>query len=177
MTLEVDRTDTAAALELTVTKDPDGGVTGLLPTVAIRQLPSTNSYLDWNDNTFKTSGWTTKYAVMTEVERGHYHKTFNVNALGLTSGTKLFAEYNVDNGSTVKGAGSELIVVSDLRADTTFVRKMHTNRLEESAGATGLLRLYDDDGSTVLKTWGLTDETGGSIPTATSVPAKRGQSF
>lgn len=177
MTTEVDRTDTAVALELTVTKDPDGGVTGLTPTVAIRQLPSTTSYLDWNDNTFKTSGWTTKYATMSEVERGHYHKTLNVNALSLAAGTKLFAEYHVDNGSTVKGEGSELIIVSDLRPNTTLVRKMATNRLEETAGATGLLKLYDDDGATVLKTWGLTDEIGGAIPTAVSSPAKRGQSF
>lgn len=174
--LEFDRTDTAAGLELTVTKDPTGGVTGLTPTVAIRLLPTTDSYLDFNDGTFRTSGWGTKFATMSEVGRGHYHRTLNVASLALASGTKLVAEYHFD-GSGLVGDTSEMLVISNLRADTALARKMVTNRLEETSGATGLLKLYDDDGSSLLKTWGLTDESGGAIAATSGTPAKRGAGY
>src|SRR5438034_1152464 len=113
--IEVDRIDTALPLQLTVDKDGLGGVTGLSPTVALRQIPTTNSYLDWNDMTFKTSGWTTKYKVMSEIENGNYQQMLDVSTLVVTVGDKLSAEYNVDDGGLIKGESSDVLVISELR--------------------------------------------------------------
>ncbi len=49
-----------------------------------------------------------------------------------------------------------------------------TNRLEESAGSPGLLKLYADDAVTPLKTWQLRDGAGNAVTAATGAPAKRG---
>ncbi len=52
-----------------------GGQTGLTPTVAIRAALTTNLYLDFNDLTFKTSGFTTRDADLTEIADGRYVRT------------------------------------------------------------------------------------------------------
>ena len=49
-----------------------------------------------------------------------------------------------------------------------------TNRLEESAGSPGLLKLYADDATTLLLTWQLRDGSGGAVTASTGAPAKRG---
>lgn len=54
-----ERTESAAPVEIFI--DRNGGVTGLTVQVAVRDGDTTNSYLDWNDLTFKTTGWTTQY--------------------------------------------------------------------------------------------------------------------
>lgn len=166
-------TMTAAPLDLTV--DRQGGVTGLAPTVALRDT-ATNGYLDWGDATFKTSDWATKYAVMSAVERGHYQRTLNLSATpAIVAGMVLVAEYHVDNGAGVVGDAHDYVVVeSDQAADVALLRKALTNRLEEASGNPGALRLYDDDGATVLKTWPLRDEGGGAVLPAVGTPARRG---
>lgn len=49
-----------------------------------------------------------------------------------------------------------------------------TNRLEETAGSPGLLKLYADDGTTLLKTWQLRDGSGGAVTASSGAPARRG---
>lgn len=49
-----------------------------------------------------------------------------------------------------------------------------TNRLEETAGNPGTLRLYADDGTTVAKSWQLRDAANGAVTAQTGAPAKRG---
>lgn len=49
-----------------------GGVTGLSPVVAIRDALTVDSYLDFADLMFKTSGWTTRQAALAEVGEGRY---------------------------------------------------------------------------------------------------------
>lgn len=112
--IQVQATETALPLHLTVNKAGVGGVTGLVPTVAVRIVdsPPTGLYLDWADATFKSSGWTTKYQTMPEMERGHYERLLNVAALGLNPGTKLVSEYHVDDGGAVKGEDADLFLLS-----------------------------------------------------------------
>ena len=64
---------TSAPLPLSV--NDSGAVTGLTVTVRLRDGSTTNSYLDFNDNTFKAAGWTTQKKDMTEVGDGNYHPT------------------------------------------------------------------------------------------------------
>lgn len=95
----VDVKATAEPLMLSVS-GASGGVTGLTPTVGLRDAATLNSYLDFNDNTFKISGWTTKYATLSAVERGHYQRSLDISALpGVLAGKVYSAEYRVAESS------------------------------------------------------------------------------
>jgi len=78
MARTIDQTQTEVDFYATVTKN--GGVTGLTATVkllaASTASDATPLYLDWDDNTFKTVGWTTKAAPLVDVTDapGHYAK-------------------------------------------------------------------------------------------------------
>jgi hypothetical protein len=159
-------------LTLTVTKSGVGGVTGLSPVVALRDAQTFNSYLDWADNIFKTSGWTMREALLSEVGGGHYERHLDLPSIGAASGSIYVAEYKVDS-TDVKGVDSDNIFIESQRDDLTLLRKMVTNRLIETAGNPGHLVLYDDDGVTPLKTWQLRDGTGGGTQLAIGAPARR----
>lgn len=159
-------------LTLTVTKAGVGGVTGLSPVVALRDAQTFNSYLDWADSTFKTSGWTTKEAALSEVGGGHYERHLDLSSIGAASGNIYTAEYKVDSAD-VKGVDADNIFVVSQRDDLVLLRKMVTNRIWEIAGNPGQLVLFDDDGVTPLKTWQLRDGTGGGTQLAIGSPARR----
>lgn len=109
MSRRIEVTETVVPLDLSISKDTVGGMTGLAPTVALRNAAGTTSYLDWNDNTFKTSGWTTKYASMTEVERGHYQRILDPTAVAaIVPGFTTVAEYRI-SAATAKGDVHEVI--------------------------------------------------------------------
>jgi len=171
--VQVDKATTSLPLFLTVNRAGAGGITGLSPTVAVRDASTLNSYLDFNDGTFKTSGWTTKYAALSEVERGHYQRSLDVSALPVSAFDVLMAEYHVDNGADVVGDASDVLIVVEFEGDLKLVRQSITNRMEEFPGNPGQLVLWDDDGITPLKTWQLRDSTGGGIVATVGSPAKR----
>jgi len=173
--ISINQAQTAVPLFLTVRREGVGGITGLSPTVALRDGSTIDSYLDFNDNTFKTAAWTTKYASMTDVERGHYQRSLDLSALSVSEGDVLIAEYHVDNSGDVVGDSADLlaVVVPPSGVDLALVRKSITNRMEESAGNPGTLILYDDDGTTPLMTWQLRDESGGGIVATVGTPARR----
>ena len=178
MSSQVAPAETALPLELNVSELGVGGLTGLSPTVAVRNISAGTParYLDWSDGTFKTSGWTTKYSVLSEVERGTYQRTLNVAALSLAAGTKLSAEYHVD--TVVAGLGDDAevfeLVAPVSSADTVLLRKGLTNRMEETPGNPGQITLYDDDGTTPLLRWPLRDVSGGAVTATAGTPARRG---
>lgn len=102
---------TVVPLVLTIEQEGVGGVTGKSPTVALRNASTTNSYLDWADNTFKVAGWTTKYASMSEVERGHYQRVFNSSLVAaIADGTVVSVEFHVDDGASVIGDDADVIL-------------------------------------------------------------------
>ena len=129
--------DTAVSLDLTVDQEGVGGVTGLTPTVAIRLSSSTTSYFDFFDSTFKTTGWTTKYQAMVDIERGHYNYVLAITALSPSLGDMYNIEYNVDNGASVVGdAADRLIVVASI-ADIPGDVWDETTALHTTAGTFG----------------------------------------
>jgi len=85
MTVVATRTDTAAPIEITI--DQGGGVTGLTVTIAVRDAQTDGSWLDFNDDTFKTAGWTTRQASLAEVDSsnapGAYRLTAGLNLLAI----------------------------------------------------------------------------------------------
>jgi len=110
-------TMTAASLDLTIEREGVGGVTGLTPSVALRNAATLGSYFDFGDSTFKTVGWATKYSAMVEVERGHYRRALNLTAIpAITEGMALVAEYHVDNGAGIIGDDHDIITVADATA-------------------------------------------------------------
>jgi hypothetical protein len=97
--IHAERTQTNVPLYLSVTRTGAGGVAGLTAVVAIRDGQSTTSYLDWSDQTFKTSGWTTREAAMADLGGGFYARAGGLNLSTITNlpgtTTHLVAEYRV----------------------------------------------------------------------------------
>jgi len=108
------RTD--AAVELSLSLSQGGPVTGASPTLSIRAGGTTSSYLDFNDATFKTSGWTTKAQALTEVGGGFYHLASGLDISAITnlpSTDLLVAEFTNPSGSA-QGVASDLIALEPL---------------------------------------------------------------
>lgn len=57
--------------------------------------------------------------------------------------------------------------------EIALLRKALTNRLEAAPGNPGTLVLYDDDGTTPIKTWATRDESGGAVAPAPGAPSRR----
>jgi hypothetical protein len=175
MTTQVEVNVTQWPLDLTINKLGVGGVTGLTPTVALRNAATVNSYLDWSDYVFKTSGWIQQYLTLTEVGHGYYRALLNVALLNMPVGTVLSAEY-ANTGSGVAGNTAETLEIVQVQEEVNFLRKIASNRLEEVSGSPGMLTLYDDDGVTPLTNWQLQDERGGPVVYQPGAPAKRSAS-
>jgi len=177
VTSEVDYSDAAYPLELVVNDAGVGGVSGLTCTVAIRQASTTNSYLDWSDATFKTSGWSVKNQPLTDLGTGIYQVALNVASLGFTPAgglpVKLVAEYS-STGSGTSGLAIDTLIVSELRPDAKIARQFNTNKLVAQGGNPGTLVLYEDDGATVQSTQNLEDYAGGAVTNTPGSPAQRG---
>ncbi|MFO0677062.1 MAG: hypothetical protein U0169_11025 [Polyangiaceae bacterium] len=162
----------AAPLSLLVTED-GAGVEALAPTVALRDT-ATGADFDFADGTFKTIGWTLRDAPLSDLGRGRYERPLAIAATpALEPGMLLVAEFRADDTGRA-GDDSELVAITATDDAVTLLRKLATNRLEETAGNPGALRLFDDDGSTILKTWPLRDENGGPVASSPGAPAKRG---
>jgi len=173
MYTRVDKNTSSLPLVLSVNQPGLGGVAGQVATVAIRDAGSTNSYLDWSTGLFATSGWALKDGPMSDIGNGIYQRNLLLaSAAGITAGMFFVVEYST-TGLVIGIDRAVYQVVHDL-ADTTLLRKLATNRLEEIGGNPGSVRLYDDDGVTVLMTWALRDSTGGPVVDAPGAPARRG---
>lgn len=68
---QAELTDTNVPISLVATKN-GGGVSGLTVVVQIRDASTVDSYLDFDDDTFQTSGWTTKQASLADLGDGFY---------------------------------------------------------------------------------------------------------
>jgi len=174
-------TSTAYPLSLAILKEGAAGligVTGQIPTVAIRDATSTNRYLDFADNAFKTLGWTTKFQSLTEVGGGYYKGNVNIATItpAIPQNSLFVAEYLVDNGSDVVGISHDMLLMVNVQADLLLLRRMAKNRFEEypAVGPTpGRLILFADDAVTPLHTWEIRDAAGGPVTATTGAPARR----
>jgi hypothetical protein len=173
--------DATIPLELTIEQEGVGGVTGQLPSVRIRDASTTNSFLDWNDNTFKTVGWTELDHLLNEVGDGHYTEVLSLSAINAVVGNIFVAQYTLNGGGFLVGDAHDVILVGQQAlaamaqavADVSLIRKSVTNRMEEFPGTPGTLILWDDDGTTPLIQWTLRDAAGGGVVATVGCPAKR----
>lgn len=105
----------SAPLVLTLESEELGGITGAAPTIAVRDATTLDSYLDFSGFTFKSSGWTTKYATMTEVEAGDYTYWMNLAAMTAVSiGDILSIEYYYDDNGITRRDQETLLVVESI---------------------------------------------------------------
>ena len=170
--LNVEQSATAVPLVFVI-DGPSGGIGGLTPTVAVRDGSTTDSYLDWSDNTFKTSGWTLKNAPMTEITAGIYQRSLDILALLKDAGFTMVAEYAVSDPAA-SGVDTDVLTITRVGTDSSLARKFLTNRLEAEGGSpNGTQTLYDDDSTTPLGTQQLRDYAGGAVVNTPGSPARR----
>jgi hypothetical protein len=155
-------------LFLSIAKAGEGGQVGLSPTVAFRRV-SDGYYLDFNDDTFKNAGWTTKNASMTDLGGGFYQRLLDLSVIGAVATRVYAAEYAVDDGGDINSIASDIYNVEDLE----LIRQLSSNRLEEAPGNPGQLTLFDDDGVSVRDRWEVRDVTGGATTASVGAPARR----
>ena len=173
--------DMTVPLELTIEQEGVGGVVGKTPTVRIRDGATTDSFLDWNDNTFKLAGWAELDRPLSEVGNGHYSELLDLGALGAVVGNVFIAQYNVNDGGDVIGDAHDVILVGEQAQadfaqallDVSLIRKSITNRMEQFPGTPGTLILWDDDGVTPLLQWQVRDAAGNGVVATVGCPAKR----
>jgi len=151
--------DSAVLLELRILEEGLPTI-GEIPTVAIRKL-SNHHFLDWTDGTFKASGWTEKNAAMTEVIgvdelAGVYRKTWDPTAVIVDQGD-YEAVYSWEEGEEIYRDAEVLHFTR-----SNLAEQVATNRIRIDT-ATSTLKLYAADGTTVLKSWPLTDKAGGPV--------------
>lgn len=161
---------TAVKLELRLFDVSTGAVTGAAPTVAIRRK-SDNFYLDFNDNTFKASGWTTRTQTLAEQTgnelAGVYSYTWNTNPEISAHG-----EYAADFAWTDSGVTN--YETEDLKfTKLDLAAKILANKLTINS-VTGVLSVYEDDQTTVAETWPTTDKNGATTVLEGTGPANRG---
>lgn len=173
--------DMTVPLELTISQEGVGGVLGQDAFVRVRDGSTTNSFLDWADNTFKTVGWAERDRLLDEVGGGHYTTQLSLADIGAVVGNVFIAQYTVDDGGDVVGDAHDVVLVglqaltdmAALLADVSLLRKLYTNRQEQFPGNPGRLILWDDDGVTPLLEWELRDAAGNGIVSNVGCPAKR----
>ena len=141
--MQIVEQDTVVPLKLTVIDGASGGVLGLSPTARIRDAATTNSYLDFNDNTFKTVGWTTQDQALTEIGDGTYDFPLDLSALPLSGGEALAVEFRDTTSDTIDS--SEMLLVAPISTIGVVVTVIDG----ASGGVTGLtMTVKARDGST-----------------------------
>ena len=124
MSLIVDRAETEVPLSLSLTEG-GGAVLGATVLVAIRDSKTQDSYLDFNDLTFKTVGWTTREASVAELANGFYSVSGGLDLTAITNlpvtTNLLVAEYRVTAPAASLGSVQEYIHV---QADVN-VKRIH----------------------------------------------------
>jgi len=105
MFLIVEPGDTGIELQVPVVRN-GAGLSGLTVLAQIRNGDGNNSYLDFNDNTFKTSGWTTKQVTLVEVptSAGIYRFLWNSSLVtAIVTGFDAIVEYDVSGAVAFRG--------------------------------------------------------------------------
>ena len=100
-------TETSVPVDISVSELSLGGVTGLSPVWRFRRNPD-GWYLDHNDGTFKSSGWTQKEKTLTEnpAHNGFYSDILSAVGLGLQNGFIGIIEF--------ENTGDEAFVSNDI---------------------------------------------------------------
>jgi len=141
------------------------------------QLYKGANKFDWDDLTFKSSGWVTPDLDVPFVRGCTYHVGESFNGAGdtidMTDGDILTTD-----GTVVIGGNTYPLEPRVYRCiQSVHAAAAHSNRNEiVRAGGASLLRVYEIDGTTVLSEAPVTDYAGTALTTTgvVNVPEKRG---
>ena len=154
--------------------------TGLSANLTLRIVRSSDGYLfDWNDRTFKASGWTTKNQAATEADStnapGLYYWTIGTGA----SVDHILPEVFIDDEyifeveeSTLPYHCSEGLFIRKRRLPDVLTAMLAQKDKVLTEGSVGNYIVYEDDGETALLTKNVKDKDGGAITLAAGVPAQ-----
>lgn len=155
-------------------------VTGRAATLTCKILRVSDLYgLDWNDWTFKASGWTTLAQAATEVDStnfpGVYYWIIGASATidHLLPAAFSDDEYSIeisDTGIDYNQSHRQFVRLRRMW-DMAAIQLVH-NKKNLAEGASGNYVIYEDDGSTALLTRSVKDKDGGAIVLAVGIPAK-----
>lgn len=115
--IRVPRTETEVPINLTVTQGGSGPVSGATALYAIRDGDTPDSWLDFNDSTFKTAGWTTRQASLTGsgTQAGLYTAVPGLDLTAITNlpaaTDHLIVEYEVTAPAAVAGIASDIVLL------------------------------------------------------------------
>lgn len=150
------------------------GSTGQTVLLVIRRI-SGGFYLDFNDNTFKASGHTTRVLTMSEVDAtdsiGVYEFDWNPSTPVTAPGGYLAEAQATISGTLHKT--QDYINFTNVENDALLAKKMLINRLELADGSSNNWILFDDDDTTPLLTFSVTDKDSNLVSLPGGVPAKR----
>ncbi len=171
--------DETVPLQLAINRGGVGGVSGLAPTVRVRDAGATGSYLDWADFTFKTSGWTLQNHPMSDIGSGVYALPAGLPLAAVTNlptaQPLLIAEYLV----TITGPCPETPVAIDVISLSEVCGKVEELLQLEKYPlrvnlATQQLELLSLDETTVIQCWPIFTEGGEPVNTQFGVQIRKG---
>ncbi len=121
MQILASRKDTNIPLTLSAGNSA-GGVTGLTVVVEIRDGGTNNSFLDFDDDTFKTSGWTTKSVALADIGGGFYALAGGLDAAAIgnlpAATDHLIAQFTVSGA--LKAVAADVIVLREALVKAVF---------------------------------------------------------
>jgi len=103
-----------AALPISLAVSSGGGVSGLSVTMAIRDGSTLDSYLDFNDLTFKTSGWANQTEALTDQSGGYYAELLNVGGITNLPIANLIVEFSISGSLNEVAMGSVISAKSSI---------------------------------------------------------------
>jgi len=102
------------ALPISIAVSSGGGVSGLAVTMAIRDGSTLNSYLDFNDLTFKPSGWVSQTDALVDQSGGYYADTLDVASITNLPNTNLIIEFSISGSLNAIAMGSVISAKSSI---------------------------------------------------------------
>ncbi len=142
-----------------------GGITGLSPVVAIRSALTSGSYLDFSDLAFKTSGWTTRQAALTEVGDGRYFLLGGADPFLWTPFPDVPAYFTAEYESPGLGISDDLIIVTASLGGEDF----ETTLDEVGNDSLGWQEVQTSQSGREIRRLNLFDNTGARITVAPDI--------
>lgn len=161
-------------LNLTVRRANGAPVTGLAPTVAIRDAVDATLWLDMVDGAFKASGWGARTAALDEVSSvlspGQYLTVLDLaDVVAPSTGFSFVAEYAVTySGATC--VSSETYIVDDT---LVVQRAILLGESRADPGDPGSLVIKRPGGVSAFITYAISDFTGAAVYGNAGIPARR----
>lgn len=165
-------------------RDVNGDALTALTDLYIRLMRQSDGlFYDWNDATFKASGWTTLNQVLTEINAtraaGLYQVTGGLATTSFVAGSYVVIPIQTPGINAQLPAPVELRTggwvdkIYEIDTDAALTRKYMTNKQALSDGTAGNLVTYDDDDTAIIGTQDVTDKNGGIVSLDAGAPAIR----